>query len=165
MPRGPCRVVRPPSVPPTPPAANICSGLGSASSNVHRDIYKSAKNALSDRSMAVREAAATCLQALADVAPFMYTSTSIGGSSGGDLENLLQVCFRSLDGTNSEARKAIAKLIGLLVAYSQKVCSSTIAWIAWISSDIRSYYECPPLANPRLLYILPQNISHLAHFQ
>ena len=39
----------------------MCTGLGTAASNIHRDIYKSARSALTDRAMPVRAAAAECL--------------------------------------------------------------------------------------------------------
>lgn len=39
----------------------VCSGLGTAASNIHKDIYKSARQALTDRAMPVRVAAAECL--------------------------------------------------------------------------------------------------------
>lgn len=40
----------------------VCSGMGSAISNVHKEIYKAARHCLTDRVMAVRSAAAkVCL--------------------------------------------------------------------------------------------------------
>ena len=36
----------------------LVSGLGSAGSNTHKDIYKACRQAMTDRSMAVRQAAA-----------------------------------------------------------------------------------------------------------
>jgi hypothetical protein len=39
----------------------VCGGLGTAASNIHKDIYKSARLALTDRAMPVRAAAAECL--------------------------------------------------------------------------------------------------------
>jgi hypothetical protein len=40
----------------------VCSGMGSAISNVHKEIYKAARHCLTDRVMAVRCAAAkVCL--------------------------------------------------------------------------------------------------------
>ena len=44
-----------------PFAGKVCSGLGTAASNIHKDIYKSARLALTDRAMPVRAAAAECL--------------------------------------------------------------------------------------------------------
>lgn len=43
-------------------------------------------------------------------APFMYTS---------ELESMAALCFRAFDGANYEARYAIAKLLGTLVASTQ----------------------------------------------
>ena len=51
----------------------MCSGLGSAATNVHRDIYKAARSSLSgDRALHVRSAAATCIQAMASYCSFLY---------------------------------------------------------------------------------------------
>ena len=38
-----------------------------------------------------------------------------------ELENVSQICFRALDGSNHEARRHISKLLGTLVAFTQKV--------------------------------------------
>ena len=95
----------------------VCVGLGSASANVHRDIYKSARTALTDRAMNVRSAAAICLLSMAKVSSFLYTPAS----GSGDLDNITQTCFRAFDGANYEARKDIAKLVGTLVAFTQQV--------------------------------------------
>ena len=45
-------------------------------------------------------------------ATFLYTS---------ELDNVTQICFRALDGSSHEARRHIAKLLGTLVAFTQKV--------------------------------------------
>ena len=51
----------------------MCSGLGSAATNVHRDIYKAARSSLSgDRALHVRSAAAACIQAMAPYCSFLY---------------------------------------------------------------------------------------------
>ena len=51
----------------------MCSGLGSAATNVHRDIYKAAKSSLSgDRALHVRSAAAACIMAMAPYCSFIY---------------------------------------------------------------------------------------------
>lgn len=39
----------------------VCAGMGTAISNVHRDIYKATKLCLTDRVMSVRVAASKCL--------------------------------------------------------------------------------------------------------
>ncbi|KAJ8308627.1 hypothetical protein KUTeg_013501 [Tegillarca granosa] len=82
-------------------------GLGSAGSNTFKDIYKASKQSMTDRSMAVRVAAAKCMNQLVNEANFMYTT---------ELETVMSLCFRSLDGSNYDARCAIAKLLGNLMA-------------------------------------------------
>lgn len=44
-------------------------------------------------------------------APFMYST---------ELESMVGVCFRAFDGANYEARYAVAKLLGTLVASTQQ---------------------------------------------
>ncbi|KAF2363792.1 Armadillo-type fold [Trinorchestia longiramus] len=89
----------------------ITAGMGSAASNVHKDIYKATKVGLTDRAMPVRRAAATCLIELSKYAPFLYTS---------ELENMCQLCYRSLETCSSyETRCAVAQLIGCLLATTQ----------------------------------------------
>ncbi len=90
----------------------VCLGLGSAASSLHRDIYKSAKNALTDRSLPVRSAAADCLTSLAMNWAALYTT---------ELDTLSQAIIRAFDGANSQARKSLAQLLGTLVAYTQQV--------------------------------------------
>ncbi len=91
----------------------MCSGLGSAASNIHRDLYKTLRSALtSDRVMSVRAAAATAILAMAPHAPFLT-------SGGADLEGVAQACFKGMDGANYETRKAIAKCLGFILAMTQ----------------------------------------------
>ncbi|QQP56837.1 Uncharacterized protein FKW44_001638, partial [Caligus rogercresseyi] len=92
----------------------ISSSLGSAASPVHRDIYKACRGALSDRAMSAKGAAALCLLALSEHTAFLHTS---------ELENTATLCFRALDGANYEARKAISKLLGSLIA--KTLCPKT----------------------------------------
>lgn len=73
----------------------VCCGMGSAINNVHKDIYKAAKQCLTDRSMPVRCAAANCLIAMIEYAPFLYTT---------ELENMAALCFRAFDGSTYEVR-------------------------------------------------------------
>ncbi|KAL0275721.1 UNVERIFIED_CONTAM: hypothetical protein PYX00_003499 [Menopon gallinae] len=89
----------------------VCAGMGSAISNVHKDIYKAARHCLTDRVMAVRSAAAKCLLEMLNHAPFMYTT---------ELENLASLCFRAFDGSNYEVRCSVAKLLGSLIASTQQ---------------------------------------------
>lgn len=88
----------------------IISGMGTAASSMHRDIYKSLKHGMIDRSMPVRANAARCLHRLIEFAPFLY---------GIEIENVFSLCFRSLDGSNYEVRCAVAQTLGFLVATTQ----------------------------------------------
>ena len=47
---------------------------------------------------------------LVNEAPFMYTT---------ELDNVLSICFRGLDGSNYDVRCEIAKLLGHLLATTQ----------------------------------------------
>ncbi|XP_053690583.1 HEAT repeat-containing protein 5B isoform X2 [Sabethes cyaneus] len=88
----------------------VCSGMGSAISNVHKDIYKAVRYCLTDRVMAVRVAASNCLLEMTKHAPFLYTT---------ELESLAALCFRAFDSCNYEVRCAVAKLLGTLIACTQ----------------------------------------------
>lgn len=95
----------------------ICCGLGSAASGMHRDLYKSAKTALTDRSLPVRAAAAQCLHSLSvDWSP-LYSS---------ELDSVCQAIFRAFDGANSQSRKSTSHLLGTLIAYTQQPPSSSM---------------------------------------
>ncbi|XP_037925116.1 HEAT repeat-containing protein 5B isoform X5 [Hermetia illucens] len=89
----------------------VCAGMGTAISNVHKDIFKATKHCLTDRVMAVRVAAAKCLLEMINHAPFLYTT---------ELESLATLCFRAFDGSNYEVRCAVAKLLGTLLAFTQQ---------------------------------------------
>ncbi|XP_061750827.1 HEAT repeat-containing protein 5A isoform X2 [Nerophis ophidion] len=82
-------------------------GLGVLAVPGHRDVYKAARTCLTDRSMAVRCAAAKCLLELQREAVWMWTS---------DLDNVTTLCFRALEGSNQDVRVAVAKLLGTLLA-------------------------------------------------
>uniref|UniRef100_A0AAY4A7U5 HEAT repeat-containing protein 5A n=1 Tax=Denticeps clupeoides TaxID=299321 RepID=A0AAY4A7U5_9TELE len=85
----------------------VLRGLGVSAVPCHRDVYKSARACLTDRSMAVRGAAAECLLELQREAGFLWTS---------ELENMAALCFRALEGSNYDARMAISRLLGTLLA-------------------------------------------------
>ncbi|KAL3874425.1 hypothetical protein ACJMK2_037438 [Sinanodonta woodiana] len=85
----------------------LVMGLGSAGNNIYKDVYKAAKQAMLDRAMSVRDAAAICMYYLSKEAPFMYTT---------ELETVAALCFRALDGSNYDTRCSIAKLLGNLAA-------------------------------------------------
>ncbi|KAK9498320.1 hypothetical protein O3M35_002979 [Rhynocoris fuscipes] len=89
----------------------VCCGMGSALSNMHKEIYKAARHCLTDRVMAVRCAAARCLLEMLNHASFLYTS---------ELESLATLCFRAFDGSNYEVRCSVAKLLGALIATTQQ---------------------------------------------
>uniref|UniRef100_A0A8C3RYL9 HEAT repeat-containing protein 5A n=1 Tax=Chelydra serpentina TaxID=8475 RepID=A0A8C3RYL9_CHESE len=86
---------------------NILNGLGAAATPCHRDIYKAARLCLTDRSMAVRCAAAKCLLELQKEAVFMWST---------DLDSVATLCFKSFDGSNYDVRIAVSKLLGTVLA-------------------------------------------------
>ncbi|NXJ17877.1 HTR5A protein, partial [Dicrurus megarhynchus] len=86
---------------------NILNGLGAAAIPCHRDIYKAARSCLTDRSMAVRCAAAKCLLELQNEAVFMWST---------DLESVVTLCFKSFEGSNYDVRLAVSKLLGTILA-------------------------------------------------
>ncbi|XP_066486738.1 HEAT repeat-containing protein 5A isoform X2 [Tiliqua scincoides] len=82
---------------------NILKGLGAAAIPCHRDIYKAARSCLTDRSMAVRCAAAKCLLELQSEATFMWST---------DLDSVVTLCFKAFESSNYEVRLAVSKLLG-----------------------------------------------------
>ncbi|XP_076062392.1 HEAT repeat-containing protein 5B isoform X2 [Oratosquilla oratoria] len=88
----------------------ITAGMGTAASNVHKDIYKAAKLGLTDRALPVRCASATCLMEMTKYAPFLYTT---------EIENLSQLCYRAFDNSSYDVRCTVAKLLGTLLATTQ----------------------------------------------
>ncbi|KAJ8391412.1 hypothetical protein AAFF_G00090420 [Aldrovandia affinis] len=85
----------------------VLRGLGVSAVSCHRDVYKAARVCLTDRSMAVRCAAAECLLELQREAVFLWTS---------ELENVATVCFRAFEGSSYDVRVAVSKLLGTLLA-------------------------------------------------
>lgn len=86
---------------------NILNGLGAAAIPCHRDIYKAARTCLTDRSMAVRCAAAKCLLELQNEAIFMWST---------DLDSVATLCFKSFEGSNYDVRISVSKLLGTVLA-------------------------------------------------
>ncbi|XP_061467577.1 HEAT repeat-containing protein 5A isoform X3 [Rhineura floridana] len=82
---------------------NILKGLGVAAIPCHRDIYKAARSCLTDRSMAVRCAAAKCLLELQNEATFMWST---------DLDSVVTLCFKSFEGSDYDVQLAVSKLLG-----------------------------------------------------
>ncbi|XP_059705858.1 HEAT repeat-containing protein 5A isoform X4 [Haemorhous mexicanus] len=98
---------------------NILNGLGAAAIPCHRDIYKAARSCLTDRSMAVRCAAAKCLLELQNEAIFMWST---------DLDSVVTLCFKSFEGSNYDVRLAVSKLLGTVLARaltSKQITAST----------------------------------------
>ncbi|KAM3852279.1 HEAT repeat-containing protein 5A [Vipera latastei] len=85
---------------------NILKGLGAAAVPCHRDIYKAARTCLTDRSMAVRCAAAKCLLELQIEATFMWST---------DIDSVVTLCFKSFEGSNYDVRMAVSKLLGYVL--------------------------------------------------
>ncbi|KAJ0063184.1 hypothetical protein NL108_013353 [Boleophthalmus pectinirostris] len=81
-------------------------GLGPSAAPVHRDIYKSARTCLTDRSMCVRCAAAKCLLELQKEALFLSS----------ELEHMSTACFRAFDGASSSVCVSVSELLGTLLA-------------------------------------------------
>uniref|UniRef100_A0A3B4AH64 HEAT repeat containing 5A n=1 Tax=Periophthalmus magnuspinnatus TaxID=409849 RepID=A0A3B4AH64_9GOBI len=82
-------------------------GLGPLAAPVHRDIYKSARTCLTDRSMCVRCAAAKCLLELQKEALFLSSS---------ELEHMSTACFRAFEGSLSSVSVSVSELLGSLLA-------------------------------------------------
>ncbi|KAK7086919.1 HEAT repeat-containing protein 5B [Halocaridina rubra] len=88
----------------------ITAGMGSAASNIHKEVYKSCKMGLTDRALPVRCASALCLMEMTKHALFLYTT---------EIENLSQLCYRAFDNSNYDVRCTVAKLLGTLLATTQ----------------------------------------------
>ncbi|XP_012503331.1 PREDICTED: HEAT repeat-containing protein 5A [Propithecus coquereli] len=86
---------------------NILNGLGAAATPCYRDVYKAARSCLTDRSMAVRCAAAKCLLELQNEAIFMWST---------DLDSVATLCFKSFEGSNYDVRISVSKLLGTILA-------------------------------------------------
>ncbi|XP_028677846.2 HEAT repeat-containing protein 5A isoform X2 [Erpetoichthys calabaricus] len=85
----------------------ILRGQGVSAVSCHRDIYKAARVCLTDRSMAVRCAAAKCLLELQKEAIFMWST---------ELENAATLCFKAFEGSNYDVRVAVSELLGTVLA-------------------------------------------------
>ncbi|NXC38697.1 HTR5A protein, partial [Penelope pileata] len=97
---------------------NILKGLGAAAIPCHRDIYKAARSCLTDRSMAVRCAAAKCLLELQNEAVFMWST---------DLDSVVTLCFKSFEGSNYDVRLAVSKLLGTILAKALTSKQTTVS--------------------------------------
>ncbi|GMS80555.1 hypothetical protein PENTCL1PPCAC_2730, partial [Pristionchus entomophagus] len=86
--------------------AKMVSGLGSAASTVHREIYKTVRTCAVDRNLAVRAAAIECLIALVPEYAPLYTT---------EIDGIVTQCVKALDGSNHEIRLAVARLLSALL--------------------------------------------------
>ncbi|GMR59554.1 hypothetical protein PMAYCL1PPCAC_29749 [Pristionchus mayeri] len=86
--------------------AKMVSGLGSAASTVHREIYKTASKCAVDRNVAVKVAAIECLIALVPEYSPLYTT---------DIEGICTLCVKALEGSNHETRLAVARLLSAVL--------------------------------------------------
>ncbi len=84
--------------------------MDTAAASVHKEVYRISRICLIDRVMAVRTAAAKCVQEMMSSAPFLYTT---------ELESLTSLCFRALDGVDYDGRVAIASLLGCIISCTQ----------------------------------------------
>ncbi|KAL5112037.1 HEAT repeat-containing protein 5B [Taenia crassiceps] len=89
---------------------NIVTGLGAAETACFRDIFKVARSFISDRVLAVRLAAVQCLNSLTQYHSHFFTS---------DLDAVMSMCIKGLDGSNHAVRMEIAKFLGFILAKTQ----------------------------------------------
>ncbi|XP_016382902.1 HEAT repeat-containing protein 5A-like [Sinocyclocheilus rhinocerous] len=108
----------------------ILKGLGVSAVSCHRDIYKAARTCLTDRSMAVRCAAAKCLLELQREAVFLWST---------ELENVATLCFRAFEGSNYDVRVGISKLLGTLLASALEPRQAIGGWILF--SNLRNIFR------------------------
>ncbi|VDL64075.1 unnamed protein product [Nippostrongylus brasiliensis] len=98
--------------------SSMVSGLGSGAASFHKDVYKVAKAHLGDRVMAVRTAALQCITALVPLYPPLYST---------ELEAVVTLCTKALDGSNYETRLAVARLLAVLLSTALQPPSPTAA--------------------------------------
>ncbi|WKY11163.1 hypothetical protein Q1695_003033 [Nippostrongylus brasiliensis] len=98
--------------------SSMVSGLGSGAASFHKDVYKVAKAHLGDRVMAVRTAALQCITALVPLYPPLYSN---------ELEAVVTLCTKALDGSNYETRLAVARLLAVLLSTALQPPSPTAA--------------------------------------
>ncbi|KAM3182322.1 hypothetical protein ACTXT7_012622 [Hymenolepis weldensis] len=88
----------------------IVTGFGGAETSCFRDIYKIARSFITDRVLFVRLAAVQCLNSLAKNHVHFFI---------GDLDGVMSMCIKGLDGSNHAVRMEIAKLLGFVMAKTQ----------------------------------------------
>ncbi|KAH8115151.1 clathrin-coated vesicle protein [Phellopilus nigrolimitatus] len=79
--------------------------------SVMKDILKQTKNALSDKSLPVQRAAA-------DLLVVLYPSGD-GSRSVADVESIVVICTKSLEGGDQDTRRSLARLVGHVLASTQ----------------------------------------------
>ncbi|CAD6191634.1 unnamed protein product [Caenorhabditis auriculariae] len=88
---------------------SMVKGLGNGGSTVHKDIYKLAKTAITDRAIYVKVSAAECLTALVPLYTPLFTT---------ELEAACTLCVKAFDGATYELRFSVARFMATLVATS-----------------------------------------------
>ncbi|OWA50765.1 HEAT repeat-containing protein 5B [Hypsibius exemplaris] len=94
----------------------LVRGLGTAvPARLHMDIYKHVRTCMTDRLMGVREAAARCMEALAQHSSTLFATP-------GDLEAAISLCCRGMaENSTYDVRVAVASLVAALLASSLSV--------------------------------------------
>ncbi|KJH43158.1 HEAT repeat protein [Dictyocaulus viviparus] len=87
--------------------SSMVVGLGAGAASFYKDIFKAAKAHLADRVMFVRTAALHCLTALVPFYSPMFST---------ELEAVITLCTKGLDGSNYETRLAASRLLSVLLS-------------------------------------------------
>ncbi|VDM62668.1 unnamed protein product [Angiostrongylus costaricensis] len=87
--------------------SSMVVGLGAGAVAFHKDVYKAAKAHLADRVLTVRTAALQCVTALVPVYSPLFTT---------ELEAVVTLCTKALEGSNYETRRAVSRLLGVLLS-------------------------------------------------
>lgn len=100
----------------------IVTGLASAGSTVHKDIFKQTKALFQDRNMNVRSAAIKCLCQMIKHCSFLYMPSNLGTPSNSgvsnELESSVQLGFKALDNSNFDVRIQTSIYLAQLIYYS-----------------------------------------------
>ncbi|PLW43365.1 hypothetical protein PCANC_13197 [Puccinia coronata f. sp. avenae] len=84
----------------------------SPTDNLAKEILKTLKYSMSERTVSIVRGSADCLLTLSDRSLNLISSLS-------DIESCLDVCFKSLEGVDFETRRSLSKLIASLLASTQ----------------------------------------------
>ncbi|CAF0928332.1 unnamed protein product [Brachionus calyciflorus] len=99
----------------------IITGLGTAGSNIHRDIYKQLKPLVQDRNLNVRSAVIKCLCEMIKHCTFFYLPSNLNNLNLGvsnELESSVQLGLKGLDNSNFDVRIQISIYLAQLIYYS-----------------------------------------------